>query len=404
MTHGMQRRLPVHPRLAQLEQEAADLVVAGAPAGLDSAKLSIARDYGAHDWHRLELACRLVDAIWADDLETVQALMRQHPELLHEDTLVRKSNWVRPMSYAANLGRDRIIAFLHDLGATDHEFALDRAVLQGRIATARMLHESAGRPAPNAEALGSPAYTLSVPGTEFLLELGAPVVDANGRGTAPVHLVLESDSRNPEAKHAILEMYAQHGYPFPDTPMMALHRGRVDLLEAHLRRDPLLLSRTFRFTDIFPPELGCHDEDFPRTTLDGVTLLHACVDFAELEIARWLLDRGMNVDSPAATDADGFGGHTALFHAVVCYANFWGNHHGGLDDAPFASLLLERGADPNARASLRATYTINYQVDNLPGSIEARDVTPVGWGRVFGYRMVVSEAAMRLIEERGGHA
>jgi len=220
MTHGMERRLPVHPRLAQLEQEAADLVVAGAPAGLDSAKLSIARDYGAPDWHRLELACRLVDAIWADDLDTVQAIMREHPELLHEDTLVRKSNWGRPMSYAANLGRDRIISLLHDLGATDHEFALDRAVLQGRIATARMLHESAGRPAPNAEALGSPAYILSVPGTEFLLELGAPVVDANGRGTAPVHLVLESDSRNPEAKHAILEMYAQQmGRPDPQLLM-----------------------------------------------------------------------------------------------------------------------------------------------------------------------------------------
>ena len=238
-----------------------------------------------------------------------------------------------------------------------------------------------GAPAPDAEALGSPAYTLSVPGTEFLLELGAPVVDASGRGIAPVHVVLESDSRNPAAKHAILEMYARHGYPFPDTPMMALHRGRVDLLEAHLRRDPRLLSRTFRFTEIFPPGLGCHGEEFPRTPLDGTTLLHLCVEFDEMEIARWLLDRGMDVDAAAATDAEGFGGHTALFNAVVCYANFWGNYRGGPAEAPFAALLLDHGADPNARASLRASYTDQLPGDNLPGETEARDVTPAGWGR-----------------------
>ena len=214
------------------------------------------------------LACRLVDAIWSDDVQMVRALMLEHPFLLHESALVRESNWGPPMSYAANLGRDRIIQMLHQMGASDQMHALDRATLQGQVDTARMLHELAGRPRPDSQALGGPAYTLSATGTALLLELGAPVVDDQGRGTAPVHVVLESDSRNPDAKHTILEMYAQHGCPFPDTPMMALHRGRIDLLEAHLRRDPQLLSRAFTFAEIFPPELGCHDEDFPRTTLD----------------------------------------------------------------------------------------------------------------------------------------
>jgi hypothetical protein len=36
---------------------------------------------------------------------------------------------------------------------------------------------------------------------------------------------------------------------------MALHRGRIDLLQAHLERDPALLTRTFRVTAVFPPEL-----------------------------------------------------------------------------------------------------------------------------------------------------
>src|SRR6185503_6021522 len=120
------------------------------------------------------------------------------------------------------------------------------------------------------------------------------------------------------AKNALLEMYAAHGFVLPDTPMMALHRGRLDLLEKHLARDPDLLRRTFTFADIFPPELKCkqaenYDEWLPRTPVAGSTLLHVALEFDELEIARWLLDRGMRPDVRAAVDANGFGGHTALF-------------------------------------------------------------------------------------------
>ena len=48
------------------------------------------------------------------------------------------------MSYAANLGRDEIIKMLHKMGATDHVHALDRAALQSKIDTARLLARDAG--------------------------------------------------------------------------------------------------------------------------------------------------------------------------------------------------------------------------------------------------------------------
>jgi hypothetical protein len=35
---------------------------------------------------------------------------------------------------------------------------------------------------------------------------------------------------------------------------------------------------------------------------------------------------------------------------------------------------------------------------------EYRDVTPLSWGERFHRRVFVSETAMRLIAERGGHA
>ena len=420
------RRLPVRPDLDQLKHQAKDLLRAvrrGDPPALADlrqyhpappdpaavrladAQLVLARSYDAPSWPRLVVACRLIDAIWRDDVDAVRTLVTRNPRLLHEHAGIRNSNWGPPLSYAANLGRDRIIELLHSLGATDLEHAISRAVLQGRIGTARKLHMMLGAPRPPAGSFGGPAYTLSASGTALLFELGAELRDAEGRPDAPVDVVLESDSRHPAAKHEILALYAAHGFPLPDTPMMALHRGRLDLLAAHLERDPALLRRTFAYAEIFPPELNCHAEEaLPRTTLAGATLLHVCVEFDELDIARWLLERGMAADARAAVDGGGFGGHTALFGAVVSYPHFWMNYTGGWagtrkpQDVPFARLLLDHGADPNARASLRE------RVRTEAGWIvrEQRDMTPLAWGRVFHDRMVVSEPALRLIAERGG--
>ena len=261
------------------------------------------------------------------------------------------------------------------------------------------------------DAFGGAAYTLNVAGTSFLFEIGAELVDEHGNPDAPVDVVLESDSRKREAKHQILEMYAEHGFPLPDTPMMALHRGRIDLLEKHLRRDPDLLKRTFTFEEIYPPELKCqprprrYDERLPRTPIADSTLLHVCVEFEEIEIARWLVDRGMDVDARAAVDENGFGGHTALFNAVVGYPNFWMNFTGGWahsrkpQETPFGDFLLEHGADPNARASFRIPETRDGH-DTLH---DFRDVTPLAWGKAFPIKLVVSEPAMRAISARGGH-
>lgn len=305
------------------------------------------------------------------------------------------------MSYAANLGRNRIIEMLDKLGATDHTYAFDRAVLQSKIDTARMLHAMLGSPRPPDNALGGPAYTLSTSGTALLLELGARVRDENGKRLAAVDVVLETDSRSPVAKHQILEMYVAHGFELPDTPTMALHRGRIDLLEEHLRRDPGLLRRTFTFQEIYPPDMGCHDEVQAThgTPLAGTTLLHMCIDYAEMEIALWLLDRGMDVNTRAAVDADGFGGHTPLFATVVSQPNFWMNYKDLPKEAPFTQLLLDRGADPNVRASLRKQLHPGYGPDTMH---EYRDVTPLSWGRQFHKKVFVSEPAMRLIAERGG--
>lgn len=419
------RRLPVRPDLTQLRHQAKDLLRAlrrGDPAALAEwrahhpdgagvpgpaqakladAQLVLARAYEAPSWPRLVQACELIDAIWRDDRDAVRTLIGRNPHLLHEHATIRDSDWGPPMTYAANLGRDEIIRLLHALGARDLESAAGRAALQGHVGTARMVYEMAGAPALPEDALGGPAYTLSAAGTALLLELGARVQDAAGRRLAPVDVVLETDSRKPAEKHRILELYVRHGLALPDTPVMALHRGRLDLLEAHLERDPQLLARTFSHEEIYPPDLGCHDEVLAThgTPLGGATLLHMCVDYDEIEIARWLLARGMDPNARAAVDADGFGGHTALFATVVSQPNFWVNYQKRRDEAPFTRLLLEHGADPNVRASLRKQLHPGYGPDTLH---EYRAVTARSWGERFHNPIFVSREALRLIEAHGG--
>jgi len=418
------RRLPVRPDPEQLQRQAKELLRAihagdedaiaelrerhpeaidPQAARLADAQLVLARSYDASSWAKLVHAVRLADAIWRDDIDTVRALVTGDSTLLHQNVLIRSdSNWGPPMTYAANLGRDDIIRMLHKLGATDLESAGGRAALQGQVDTVRMIYDLAGRPLFGKSPFSGPAYTLSVEGTAVLLSLGAKVTGTIGVDQNTMENLLGTDSRNPTAKHRILEMYVEHGLELPDTPVMALHRGRIDLLDAHLARDPALLTRTFDIADVFPMAPACAREPYTAqgTPVYGTTLLHLAAYFDEIEIAQWLLDRGMNPDANAATDADGFGGYSALFSTVVSQHNFWVNYgEGRPDDAAFTRLLLDRGADPAIRASLRARLEEGHGGGPLR---EYRHVTALGWGEQYNAKIFVSRESLRLIESRGG--
>ena len=69
-------------------------------------------------------------------------------------------------------------------------------------------------------------------------------------------------------------------------------------------------------------------------------------------------------------------------------------HH---DDSK-ARLLLDHGADPNARATFppEATFHSEAATEPLDG------VTPVGYARRYPDRRFLNEAAIAAIEERGG--
>lgn len=267
-----ERHFPVRPNLEQLKYQAKELlrdIRAGKPeaiadfqrfhpdpdkverAKLADAQFALARSYGLPNWARLVLACEMTQAIRDDKLEVVRRLIINHPALLHEDARGVKGNWGPPMSYAANLGRNAIVKMLFELGAGDVQHAFDRACLQGKLDTARQLHAMGG--VPVAGFVMGPCETFSAPGLRLALELGAPFADKDGDRLAPVAMLLENYARYPEGKHACLEIAVEQGISLPDTPPMAIHRGRIDLLEKHLASDPDLLSRNFGLEEIYPP-------------------------------------------------------------------------------------------------------------------------------------------------------
>jgi hypothetical protein len=288
---------------------------------------------------------------------------------------------------------------LRELGATDVQHAFDRACLQGNVETARRLH-AMGAQATSGGVMGC-CETVNAEGMRLLLDLGAELKGEDGDPNAPVALLLQTYSRNPQGKHSCLDMVVAHGVPLPDTAPMAVHRGRIDLLEAHWQRDPELLRRAFSHQEIYPLEVGCNaDPTFALhgTPLAGTTLLHFCIEFDEIEIARWLMERGADVNAKAEVDAEGFGGQTPIFHCVVNDSYLCGRQR----DGEFVRLLLDHGADVNARASLRKELRF------LPDTSlhEYRDVTPLSWGERFHgerYHNWVNKQAMELIAARGGH-
>jgi len=421
------RYLPVRPNLDQLHRQAKELlraVHAGdadavaelaayqgpstadpREASLATAQFALARSYHASSWPRMVHAVRLAEAIWGDDLDAVLTLIAGNPALLDDDVLLHNVEaWGPPMTFAAKLGRDRIVSALFRQGAKDLQSAAGRAALAGKVDTVRLLWDLAKRPSPESAGWGlaSPAYTLNVEVTAVQFALGIRVDGPHGADTNAIEHLLGTDSRNPPAKHRILEMWIEHGFNAPDTPVMALHRGRVDLLEAHLARDPQLLTRTFTKAEVFPMAPACARDPFMAqgTPVHGTTLLHLAAYFDELEIAEWLLDRGMDPNERAAIDADGFGGYTALYSTVVSQHNFGVNYGKGRpDDARFTQLLLDRGADPNVRASLRAQLEVGHGGGPVR---EYRGVTPLGWGDQYHAKIFVSGESMRLIAAGGG--
>ena len=363
---------------------------------LSDAQLVIAREYGFASWTQLKeritgntVALLIDKAIRSNDARAVTQLLTAYPNLLHVP--VRSGNWGPPMSHAATLGQFEMVKTIAALGAKDFQHAFGRALLLGYIEIAQWLHENGAIFTPGI--IMGTCETLNERGFGFLDDAGIPLTDRKGKPLAPLAMVLETYSRNPVGKHAILQRFRARGYHWADTPMMAFHCGDLDRLNIHLQHNPQLIHQRFGYRDIYPPELGCADDlrsGLHGTPIDGTTLLHLSIDFDEREIFDWLLEQGADVNAKAIIDKEGFGGHTPLFNAIVNDAYLCGRQQ----DAYMVRRLLDLGADIHVRTTLRKYLDWREQ----PGWHIARNVTPLEWAAGFPERGWVSQEAVSMIE------
>ena len=167
--------------------------------------------------------------------------------------------------------------------------------------------------------------------------------------------------------NSLLEMYSRSDR-FPECLRLLLERGAVlddpriapvlldDVagLAAALDADPSLIRHRTSMLSTFTP-------------LVGASLLHVAAEYGHLKTARLLLERGADVEARAAVDACGLNGHTPLFHTV----NSNGNRA-----APILDLLLEAGARPDVRLQ-GITWGKGFEWETT-----CFDVTPISYAQL----------------------
>ena len=398
------RPLPDRPNLRHLKDQARDLLKTGAAVSITDAQFKVARLYGFASWPKLkahidslEEIGQLKQAIDTNDVDRVKTMMTRNPALHSAPLGYGKDGpltWVaecRVPRESPSPARLAMAAWMIEHGSDVHQGGdgpLMRAALGDRLPMMELLVSHGAD--VNALWHGhfpiifSPCESLDPAALKWLLDHGAnPNCRDHGYtisghpypGTA-LDYIVASYARSPQRLSTCIDILLEAGgvtkYDVPG--VLPLLRGRLDRLAEQIDADPALVNRRFS-------ELDCGMSGGRALTLQGGTLLHVAAEFGSLEAAALLLDRGADVNARATVDEAGVGGHTAIFHAVTQFDD------GGV---PVAELLIERGADLAFRVKLPGDY-------ERPG--ETVECTPLGYALLFGGPS--QRRTVTLLRERG---
>lgn len=187
--------------------------------------------------------------------------------------------------------------------------------------------------------LFTPCENLEPEPLKWLLDHGADPNRGNPKdilyirpGTA-LDYVIATYPRAPTRLSACIEILlaagAQTRYDIPG--ILPILRGRTGELASLVDANMALLQRRYA-------ELDCRHSGDLLLTLRGATLLHVAAEYGFFDATRLLLDRGADVNARADIDASSGGGQTPIFHALT--------HN----KPEIVQLLIDRGADLSTRA------------------------------------------------------
>jgi ankyrin repeat protein len=215
----------------------------------------------------------------------------------------------------------------------------------------------------------APCESMDAAALKWLLDHGANPNCRDGSyeisghpypGTA-LDYVIAGYARSLERLSACIDVLLEAGGEtrYNTSAVLAVLRGRLDSLAELIDAEPGLVNRRFS-------ELDCGQTGGRALLLQGGTLLHVAAEYGNVEAVALLLDRGADVNARATVDKAGIGGQTAVFHAVTQFDD------GSL---PITQLLVERGADLTVRVKLPGKY-------ERPG--DTVECTALGYALLFG--------------------
>ncbi len=146
----------------------------------------------------------------------------------------------------------------------------------------------------------------------------------------------------------------ERGALFADPLVLPVLLDDADALAAAIRENPSLLEHRTTMVSAFTP-------------LVGASPLHVAAEYGNVNAARVLLELGADPDARAALDECGLNGHTALFHTVNSNDN---------RSAPILRLLLEAGASTDVRLA-GITWGKGFEWETT-----CFDVTPVSYAQL----------------------
>jgi hypothetical protein len=109
-------------------------------------------------------------------------------------------------------------------------------------------------------------------------------------------------TRSPSFKDCV-KVFVEYGLIFDDPVLLAVLLDDSQSLERYLQADPSLISKRYTLRCAYTP-------------LYEVSLLHICAEFNHVSCARTLVEYGVDINTKAGTDENGFGGQTPIFHTV----------------------------------------------------------------------------------------
>lgn len=146
----------------------------------------------------------------------------------------------------------------------------------------------------------------SVDGIKECLEKGISpnqIID----GKPLIYKLINMYTRGPLFKKC-MSVLVDYGLELDDPVLLAVLLDDANQLDIQLASSKKALLKKYSLNGAFTP-------------LYEVSLLHICAEYNHLACAEVLVQHGADINATAGLDANGFGGHTPIFHTVNQEAN-----------------------------------------------------------------------------------